>query len=101
MWYFQAMGARTCRVSIRALDGATHTATVSALTLFEAAAAAVSAFRQEPWAADALTPNAVLQIEVQTPPVVHTVPLSAVERWRNRPSASPRDHAAKRRFSGG
>ena len=93
------MGARTCRVSVKALDGTTHSVTVSAVTLFEAAAAALSAFRQEPWAADALTPNVVLHVEVQAPPIVHAVPLSAVERWRNGPSASPREQAAKRRFT--
>jgi hypothetical protein len=95
------MGARTCRVSVKALDGTTHTVTVTALTLFEAAAAAVSAFRQEPWAADALTPGAVLHVEVQAPPIVHAVPLTAIERWRNGPSASPRDQSAKRRFTAG
>ena len=86
---------------MKALDGTTHTVTVSAATLFEAAAAAVSAFRREPWAADALTPNAVLHVEVHAPPVTHDVPLQAVERWRNGPSASPRDHAAKRRSTSG
>ena len=86
---------------MKALDGTTHTVTVSAATLFEAAAAAVSAFRREPWAADALTPTAVLHVEVQVPPVAHDVPLHAVERWRNGPSASPREHAAKRRFTSG
>jgi hypothetical protein len=95
------MAARTCRVSVKAVDGTTHTVTVTALTLFEAAAAAVSAFRQEPWALDALTPNAVLHVEVQAPPVVHAVPLTAVDRWRNEPSASPRDRVARRRFDSG
>jgi hypothetical protein len=34
---------------------------VKADTLFEAAAAAIAAFRQERWAAQALTPNATLR----------------------------------------
>jgi hypothetical protein len=70
------------------------------VTLFEAAAAAVAAFRQEPWAADALTPSAVLRVEVQPPPVVHEVPLKAVDRWLKAPSTSPQESAAKRRADG-
>jgi len=85
-------------VSVRDLDGTSHTVTVSASTLFEAAAEAIRAFRWEPWAAHALTGNAVLRIEVQVPPVVHEVPLQAVERWRDGPSPSPKEYAVKRRL---
>jgi len=89
---------RACRVSVTDLEGTTHSVNVKASTLFEAAAQALSTFRQEQWAAHALTDNAVLRIEVQTPPVIHDVPLKAVERWRNGPSASPREYSAKRRL---
>ncbi len=87
---------RKCLVSIRDLDGITHSVTVTGATLFEAAAAAIALFRQEQWASAALTKNAVLRIEVQLPSIVHDVPLKAVERWVNGPSVSPRDEAAKR-----
>jgi hypothetical protein len=87
---------RKCLVSIRDLDGVTHSVTVSGATLFEAAAAAIALFKQEQWARAALTMNAVLRIEVQLPPVIHDVPLKAVERWVNGPSVSPREEAAKR-----
>jgi hypothetical protein len=46
--------------------------------------------------ADALTPNAILHIEVQMPAIVHTVPLSAVERWMHTPNTSPKEEIAKR-----
>ena len=75
----------------------THSVTVGASTLFEAAAEAITAFRREPWAAHALTENAVLRIEVQVPPVIHDVPLKSVERWRNGPSPSPKEFPTKRR----
>jgi hypothetical protein len=87
---------RKCLVSLRDLDGITHSVTVSGATLFEAAAAAIALFKQEPWASAALTRNAVLRIEVQVPPVIHDVPLKAVERWVSGPSVSPREEAAKR-----
>jgi hypothetical protein len=44
-------------------------------------AAAVAAFRLPGWAAEALTPNALLHIEVQLPPITHDVPLKAIDRW--------------------
>jgi hypothetical protein len=89
---------RVCLVSVKDLDGITHSVTVHGATLYEAAAAAIAIFRQEQWAAAALTSNAVLRIEVQLPAVVHAVPLKAVERWVNGASVSPRDEAAKRQI---
>jgi hypothetical protein len=62
---------RNCRVSLRDLQGTTHSIEVRATTLFEAAAAAVAVFRQEGWGAEALTPNAMIRVEVLLPPVVH------------------------------
>jgi hypothetical protein len=87
---------RVCRVSIRDVDGITHTVEVTAGSLFEAAGAALSAFRQHAWAATSLTPAATLRVEVQMPAIVHDVPLKAVERWLAAPSASPRDESVKR-----
>ena len=88
---------RACRVTARGLDGVAHSVEVQASTLFEAAAAALGLFREQGWSADALTPNAVLRVEVQLPPTVHDVPLKAVEQWLRSPSSSPRELAAKRR----
>jgi hypothetical protein len=70
--------------------------TVSGSSLFEAAAVGLAAFRREGCAINALTPNAVLRVEVQMPAVVHEVPLKAVERWMRSPNASPREIVTKR-----
>ena len=88
---------RTCRVTVKDLDGVAHRVEVQASTLFEAGAAAVAAFRQQGWAAEALTPNAVLHIEVQLPPITHDVPLKAIERWLRTPSVSPTQEMGERR----
>ena len=89
---------RKCRVSLRDLQGTTHSIEVKAATLFEAAAAAVALFRQEGWGAEALTANAMIRVEVLLPPVVHDVPLKALERWVQGSSASPREQAIKTRL---
>jgi hypothetical protein len=87
---------RTCRVTIKDVEGVAHHVEVQASTLFEAGAAAVAAFRQQGWASDALTSNAILHIEVQLPPISHDVPLKAIERWLRTPSVSPKEEVAKR-----
>jgi hypothetical protein len=87
---------RSCRVSVRDTVGVLHAVDVTAATLLEAAAQAVTMFEQEGWASDALTANAVLHVEVVLPPVVHHVPLKAVQKWRASPTTSPREQAIKR-----
>ena len=83
---------------VKDLDGIEHAVEVSATTLFEAAASAIAAFREHAWAAQALTPNAILSVEVRRPPIVHRVPLGAVERWAAGPSVSPNEVLVKRRL---
>jgi hypothetical protein len=86
---------RSCAVSLRDVEGVVHTVQVQGETLFEVAARAMAAFREEGWAADALTPSAILRVEVYLPTVVHEVPLKAVERWLRSPS-SPKEMTIKR-----
>ena len=87
---------RPCRVSVRDIDGVVHSVDVSGATLFEAAAQAVAVFEREPWAAEALTPGAALDVEVAIPAVTHRVPLSALRKWIGSPTTSPREKAIKR-----
>jgi hypothetical protein len=86
---------RNCAVSVRDIEGVTHTVQVQGSSLFEAAARAVAAFREQEWAAEALGPAAVLRVEVHAPSVVHEVPLKAVERCLRSPSASPKEMTTK------
>jgi hypothetical protein len=65
---------RNCTVSIRDTEGVLHTVQVEGSSLFEAAAHAVAAFREQQWAGGALGPAAVLRVEVHAPSVVHEVP---------------------------
>jgi len=43
------MSARLCRVTIPALDGTSHTAEVTASSLFEAVAQGLAALRKNEW----------------------------------------------------
>jgi hypothetical protein len=59
----------------------------------------VAQLRDEGWS-DALTPNATLRVEVQLPPIVHDVPLKALERWAAGPNVSPKEAVLKKHFQG-
>ena len=87
---------RRCSVSIRGIDGSAHSVDAEGSSLFEVAAHSLALFRQEGWT-DALTPHAILHVEVQLPPIVHQVPLKAVERWIGSANTSPGEALAKRR----
>src|SRR3974377_2424539 len=45
----EAMSVRSCRVTIQDLDGTSHTAEVTARSLFEAVAQGLSALRKNEW----------------------------------------------------
>jgi hypothetical protein len=80
--------ARRCRVSVRTADGVSHAIEVTGTSLFEVAAAALAQLRDEGWSS--LPPDGVLRVEVQLPPIVHEVPLKALQRWAREPSVSPK-----------
>ncbi len=95
-------GPRTCTVTLRDLDGVTHTVQVQRSSLYEAAARAVAAFREHGWAAEALTLHATLRVEVHAPTVVHEMPSQRGEKiWINAPSTSPKDAAVEGAYRGG
>ena len=75
-------------------DGVTHIVEVHGSTVFEIAAAALAQFRREGWV-DTLAPTAVIQVEVHTA-TTHNVPLSALQRWVDSPSVSPKQELLKR-----
>jgi len=82
------MPARSCRVTVRDLEGVEHTVTVTAETLYEAAARGLAALRGRDWVervADFVT------VQVTEVPVEHRVELSAFRAWLERPPRSPRD----------
>jgi hypothetical protein len=56
---------------------------------------AMAAFKEQGWAAHAITPAAKLRVEVSVPAVVHEVPVAAVERWLPNSSASPKEAQMK------
>ena len=86
-----------CKVTVTELDGISHSVEVQADALFRGCVRRITAFRQEGWAAEALTPNARPRVEVHPPPTVHEVSMEASSNGADR-RARPKEFAAKRRL---
>jgi hypothetical protein len=90
------MTVRSCRVSIQDLEGITHTAEVSAESLFEAVAQGLAALRRSDWVAG--FQQGMVKVSVADVHVEHLVKLSDFTQWLERPGAkSPREMIQRQR----
>ena len=71
------MAARTCIVTVTTLRGIRQSVEVTAESVFEAAARALSALRRDAWI-DGIGPTTRLEIQVPQPAITHTVTVQAV-----------------------
>ncbi len=93
------MHVRSCRVTVRDLDGIEHTVAVSASTLYEAVALGIAALRGEEWVAGiAEGPNAVT-VAVTNVAVEHRVKMEDFRSWLDGACRSPREVAQRARIS--
>jgi hypothetical protein len=72
-----------------------HSVEVTGTSVFEVAAAGIAQLREE-GLTEPLVPTAVIRVEVQLAPVVHELPLKALQRWANGPRVSPKQELLKR-----
>jgi hypothetical protein len=85
----------TCRVSFTDTEGITHTAVVTASSLYEAAALGVAEFRRC-GLVDALPgPVTTLSVTVESPSTMHEVPMRKLTAWLETGGRSPREQATK------
>ena len=85
---------RHCRVSFTDARGITHSVDVTADSLFEAAVRGVKALRAGEWN-DPPGRTTLLEIDVGSPSVRHSVSLERVAKWLNGASSSPRESMKK------
>ena len=90
-----AVAVRACVVSFAGERGVRHSVEVTAETLYEAAATALSIFRQSEWA-DIIGPNTELHVAVKNPETMHIVTPQQIRRWCDGVAVSP-DEVLKRR----
>jgi hypothetical protein len=74
----------SCIVNVTDLRGIEQSVEVTAETVFEAAARALSALRRDAWI-DGIGPATRLEIQVPQPAITHTVTVQQLEGWRTGP----------------
>lgn len=92
------MSIRTCKVTIRDLEGIDHTVDVTAETLFEAVALGMSAIRTDQWTTDLPQGLNTVQVQVTNVPVKHEVRMRDFLAWLERTSGSPRELSYRKRI---
>ena len=89
--YFLIMPVRSCRVTIQDMDGVSHTAEVTAATLYEAVALGLAAIRGNEWVAGIAQGLNVVNVSVESVRVEHEVKLMDFTKWLDRTGGSPRE----------
>jgi hypothetical protein len=87
---------RTCRASFSDPQGkGLYAVDVTAETKLEAAVKAFKAFRQEPWASEAVCSTGYLEVTVTAPAVTYKILLKDLHEWLEQTGGSPRDVAQR------
>ena len=92
------MPVRSCRVTIRDMEGVEHTAQVTAATLYEAVAPGLKSLTGEEWVSGIAQGLNVARVSVTTIPVEHCVKLQDFNAWLSKEGGSPRETSDRRRI---
>lgn len=84
------MGVRTCTVSFVGASGVKHSVNVPGESLYEAAALALSVFRQSEWS-DQIAPGTELHVTITAPETTHSVTVAQLRRWCDGVAVSPEE----------
>lgn len=93
------MPVRPCIVSFRDPLGFTHSVTVEAESLYEAAALALSAFRKAELMELDPGPATHISVAIQPPAVVHDLTVGKLRDWLTGGAKSPKEQVLKSRLN--
>jgi hypothetical protein len=88
---------RACRVTIKDMEGVSHTADVTAETLYEAVALGLVALRGKDWVSGIAEGFNVVQVSVTDIPVKHSVTLKDFNAWLGRAGRVPKEITSRQR----
>jgi hypothetical protein len=80
---------RTCKVSVTDIQDVEHSVEVTAATLYEAVATALTALQQDTWVGEIGRGLTTVTVVVQQPPVRHEVKMKDFLSWLGRQGGSP------------
>jgi hypothetical protein len=89
--YDAAMSVRSCRVTIQDLEGTSHTAEVTASSLFEAVAQGLAALRKNEWVEGIEERFGIVKVSVAEVRVEHQVKIADFMKWLERQGRTPRE----------
>ena len=92
------MPVRSCRVTIRDMDGVKHTVEVTAETLYEAVALGLVALRGNDWVIGVAQGQNTVQVSVVDIPIEHTVKIQDFNDWLERSAGAPREISKRSRI---
>ena len=79
------MTARSCRVTVQNGNGVSHTADVTAASVYEAVAQGLAAFRKCDWADGAFAVHGTVTVSVAEVRVEHQIRIADFTKWLERP----------------
>lgn len=85
----------TCRVSFEDGAGMMHVVTVSASSLYEAAALGIAEFKRSGFAFTNIGPATRLTISVEPPAMTHQLSVAKLQAWLDTNGKTPREQARK------
>jgi len=85
-------------VTIRDLDGVSHTVDVTAATLYEAVAMGLAALRGNQWVAGVADGLNVVRVSVADVRVEHEIKLQDFTKWLEKAGGSPREVTDRNRI---
>jgi hypothetical protein len=92
------MPVRSCRVTIRDMEGVDHTVQVTAGTLYEAVALGLASIRSEEWVEGIPDGLNVVKVSASNVPVEHSVQMKDFNAWLKKEGGSPRESSDRRRI---
>lgn len=93
------MALKACVVSCRDLQGIDHAVEVTAATLYEAVAQALSVLQKDTWVEEIGGGLTELRVRVRQPAVEHRVHMKDFWRWLDTQGKTPAEVILKRRLS--
>jgi hypothetical protein len=85
----------SCKVSFTDAVGVSHSVTLAASSLYEAAALAVAEFKKSGFALVEVGHGTKLTIAVEAPAITHELTVGKLETWLSTNGKSPREQAIK------
>jgi hypothetical protein len=92
------MAVRSCRVTIKDVEGVKHTVEVTAETLYEAVALGLLAVRGNDWVMEIAQGLNAVQVSVVDIPVEHSVKIQDFNAWLERTAGSPKEISTRSRI---